>query len=357
MFKHIGFILSLFFISSAAVWGQATSDVYYQWGNKLYAQGSYDTSIKYYKAAVQVDPQNWKAYQALGSCEYHLGQKDQAIQDFNQSLALNPNNPPLQNFVNQISGGSAVPQAPAMASTTNNQISRPQVYGDSRLPKQGSISWEIESAGSFLSDQDLINDFAPTTVTFASEPLGEEFDLGADYTLSPNIQLGLQVQFLNKDPESISGTSTGYYEGYPYTISVIDTYTESCAGLAAEGKYLLPLSDQFRLIFEGQVGFYTLIGTTAVYEETDEPTITANLSSSALGGLIGMEVEWVMNHGGWAIDLGLGYRALTFGSITYTASSSSYSTSTSPQTLQNAQGGNFTLDFSGPRINVAVRFF
>jgi tetratricopeptide (TPR) repeat protein len=76
MFKNIGFILSLFLMSSAAVWGQATSDVYYQWGNKLYVQENYDLCIKYYKAAIQVDPQNWKAYQALGSCEYHLGQKD-----------------------------------------------------------------------------------------------------------------------------------------------------------------------------------------------------------------------------------------------------------------------------------------
>src|ERR1700677_857344 len=120
MFKKMGIILFLFLILSVSAWSQATSEVYYQWGNKLYAQGNYDLCIKYYKAAIQVDPQNWKAYQALGSCEYHLGQKDQSIQDFNQSLALNPNNPPLQNFVNQISGGPAVPQAPAMASTNNN---------------------------------------------------------------------------------------------------------------------------------------------------------------------------------------------------------------------------------------------
>ncbi|GEM_PF-2117887 len=355
MFKKIGFVLSLFLMLSAAVWGQATSDVYYQWGNKLYGQGSYDLCIKYYKAAIHVDPQNWKAYQALGSCEYRLGQKDGAIRDYNQSLAINPNNPGLKNFVNQISR-PAVPSAPA-AATANDQISHPLVYGDSRLPKQGSISWYIGSAASALSYQDLVNDFAPTTVTFASEPIGAELDLGADYTLSQNIQLGLQVQYLDKEPESIEGTTTGYYGGYPYTISVIDTYTESCAGLAAEGKYLLPLNDQFRLIFEGQVGFYTLVGTTAEYEETGYSTLTADLSGSALGGLIGAEVEWVMDNGGWAIDFSLGYRALSFGSITYTASSSSYSTSTSSQTLKNNAGGNFTLDFSGPRINGAVRFF
>jgi tetratricopeptide (TPR) repeat protein len=335
MFKNIGFILSLFLMSSAAVWGQATSDVYYQWGNKLYVQGNYDLCIKYYKAAIQVDPQNWKAYQALGSCEYHLGQKDQSIQDFNQSLALNPNNPPLQNFVNQISGGPAVPQAPAMASTNNNQISRPQVYGDSRLPKQGSISWTIGWAAESLSNQDLITDYAPDVVTFASEPIGAEFDFGADYTLSQSFQLGAQIQFIEKEPEEIDS----------FDESTI--FSESCAGLEVEGKYLLPLSEQFRLILEGQAGFYTLVGSTIV----DSDLGTINLSSSGPGGFIGAEIEWVLDNGGWGIDLGLGYRALSFDTITATSSSLS-----SPTTLKNGTT-NWTFDFSGPRVNAAVRFF
>jgi hypothetical protein len=348
MFKNIGIILSLFFIASAAVWGQATSEVYYQWGNKLYAQGSYDTSIKYYKAAIQVDPQNWKAYQALGSCEYRLGQKDDAIRDYNQSLAINPNNPGLQNFVNQISGTPALPQAPAMTSATNNQV-----YGDSRLPKQGSISWEIGSAASALSYQDLETDFAPTTITFASEPVGAELDLGADYTLSQNIQLGLQFQYLDKEPESI--TNSTVYDEYGYAVTIANsttTFSESCIGLAAEGKYLLPLSDQFRLILVGQVGFYTLVGTTGVETLADGSSTTINLSSSALGGMIGAEVEWVMDNGGWAVDLGLGYRALTFGTLT--ESEAGY---TQTATWQTSTGSNATLDFSGPRINGAVRFF
>jgi hypothetical protein len=352
MVKNIGFILSLFLISSAAVWGQATSDVYYQWGNKLYGQGNYDMSIKYYKAAIQVDPQNWKAYQALGSCEYRLGQKDEAIRDYNQSLAINPNNPGLQDFVNQISG-PAVPSAPAMASTTNNQISHPLVYGDSRLPKQGSISWEIGSAASALSYQDLETDFAPATIVFASEPVGAELDLGADYTLSQNIQLGLQFQYLDKEPESI--TNSTVYEEYGYAVTITNsttTFSESCIGLAAEGKYLLPLSDQFRLIFVGQMGFYTLVGTTGIETLADGSSTTINLNSSALGGIIGAEVEWMMDNGGWAVDLGLGYRALTFGTLT--ESEAGY---TQTATWKTGTGGNATLDFSGPRVNAGIRFF
>lgn len=351
MFKKIGFVLSLLLMSSAVVWGQVTSDVYYQWGNKLYGQGNYDLCIKYYKAAIQVDPQNWKAYQALGSCEYRLGQKDGALRDYNQSLAINPNNPGLQNFVNQISR-PAIPSAPAIT-TANNQISRPLVYGDSRLPKQGSISWEIGSAASALSYQDLETDFAPATIIFASEPVGAELDLGADYTLSQNIQLGLQFQYLDKEPETITNSTVYYSYGYAVTITnSTTTFSESCVGLNAEGKYLLPLSDQFRLILVGQVGFYTLVGTTGVETYANGTSTTINLSSSTLGGMIGAEVEWVMDNGGWALDLGLGYRALTFGTLT--ESESGY---TQTATWKTNSGSNSTLDFSGPRVNAAVRFF
>ncbi|HTA75588.1 MAG TPA: tetratricopeptide repeat protein [bacterium] len=346
MFKKIAILLFLFLISFTLVSAAATSDAYYQAGNKLYAQGNYDLCIKYYKAAIQVDPQNWKAYQALGSCEYHMGKSDDAIRDFNQSLAINPNNPPLQGFVNKISASASAPPAPAARTQSI-------VYGDSRLPKQGGIDWLLGWSVNSMSYQDLVTDFAPVTLTFASEPIGVELYIGADYNLSQNFELGAQIQYIDKEPESISSiyTSGGY------------VFQESCAGLAVEGKYLLPLSDQFRLSLGAQVGYYTLVGTTYSYSDSFFAA-NYNLSGSSVGEVIGAELEWVMDHGGWAIDFGLGYRALSFGTITYTAatSSSSYSGSgsatSSAQTLHNYAGtGNFTMDFSGPRVNVGVRFF
>ena len=337
MFKKLVLALFLFLISSVSAWAVATSDAYYQAGNKLYMQGNYDLCIRYYKAAIQVDPQNWKAYQALGSCEYHMGLKDAAISDFNHSLTINPNNPPLQGFVNRI-------QAPAAPSAPSYQ--NQATVGDSRLPKKGSISWTIGWAVDSLSYQDLVSDFAPTTLTFSSEPIGVEFDLGADYTLSQNIQLGAQIQFIEKEPEVLSSIYS----------SASDIFTESCIGLAVGGKYLIPLSDQFRLIVEGQVGYYTLVGTT----ENDGYEIY-NFNGSSVGGLIGVEIEWVLDHGGWGIDFGLGYRALSFGSLSATTSTTSGTyglPSNLPNPLPNNAGtGNFIMDFSGLRVNAAVRFF
>ncbi len=345
MIKKIMMVLILFLFSSVSVWAAATSDAYYQAGNKLYMQGNYDLCIKYYKAAIQVDPQNWKAYQALGSCEYHMGKTDDAIRDFNQSLAINPNNPALQGFVNKISTSPAVPPAPSAQTRT-------MIYGDRRLPKQGGIDWCLGWSVDNMSYQDLVTDFAPVTLTFASEPIGVELYAGADYNLSQNFELGAQLQYIDKEPESISSIYTT--DGY--------IFQESCAGLAVEGKYLLPLSDQFRLSFGAQVGYYTLVGTTYSYSD-GYFSANYNLNGSSVGEVIGAELEWVMDHGAWAIDFGLGYRALSFGTITYTAdtSSSSYSGSgaatSTAQTLKSVSGGNFTMDFSGPRANFGVRFF
>lgn len=76
----------------------ATSWEYYQAGMRFYNQHDYSQGARYFKAAIQQDPSNWQAYQALGMCEYEMGDRATAKQDFNHSLTLHPDNPQLAHF-------------------------------------------------------------------------------------------------------------------------------------------------------------------------------------------------------------------------------------------------------------------
>jgi hypothetical protein len=65
----------------------------------LYAAGNYDASWQKAYAALQVNPQHWQSWHMIGNCQYAKGDKAGAIQSYNQSLAINPDNPSLRAWV------------------------------------------------------------------------------------------------------------------------------------------------------------------------------------------------------------------------------------------------------------------
>ncbi len=76
----------------------ATSQNYYQAGLRLYNQHQYAEAERYFRAAIQEDSNNWQAYQGLGLCEYAQGDRDGAKKAFDASLKINPDNPQLARF-------------------------------------------------------------------------------------------------------------------------------------------------------------------------------------------------------------------------------------------------------------------
>ncbi len=88
-------------IGISQAWGQGTS-VDYQIGLTLYKEGSYAQAVSHFQSAIQTDPTFWQAYQVLGQCKYQLGDKTGALDSFNHSLQIHPNNPSLRNFVDKL---------------------------------------------------------------------------------------------------------------------------------------------------------------------------------------------------------------------------------------------------------------
>jgi hypothetical protein len=327
MEKKLGFLLGLILIlGSQALFAAPTSDEYLDAANKLFQEKNFDKALIYYQASAQTDPQNWKAYEALGNCELSLGQRENAINDFQKSLNINPKNPPLQTLMNKLSQTGPAP-----------------VHVSSSLPEKGKVILVAGGAANLYSWQDLVNYYTPVPFSPpSSTPLGAEFELGLHYTVTHSFQLGLQAQTILKESESVAITNTG--------VTLI--FSEACIGGAAVAEYLMPLGAKLNLVLHGEGGIYTFIGST--FNVTDSTSTNRwDMHSTAVGAMPELIIDWVQD--GWALDLGFGYRFLTFGSVTLTSSNGDYNGS--PTLLNYYNQAKATLDFSGPRVSLTARIF
>lgn len=115
--NRVGRWLIILLFLTGTLWA-ATSGDYYTAGIQLYQQRQYAKSIQYFRAATQLDPQNWKAYQVMGQAYYQLGDRTDAVQMMDLSLRINPSNQPLRQFRNNLaattSGGNGNSDNPAV---------------------------------------------------------------------------------------------------------------------------------------------------------------------------------------------------------------------------------------------------
>jgi tetratricopeptide (TPR) repeat protein len=122
------FLLSaLVWLASSQAFSQATAAQYLSAANNFYGQKNYSQATLYYRAAIQVDPNNAAAYQGLGSCQYAQGQKADALASYDRSLALNPNNSQLASFAQSLRaqlGASAPPPSQPSASNGSGGIAQ-----------------------------------------------------------------------------------------------------------------------------------------------------------------------------------------------------------------------------------------
>lgn len=148
-----------------------TPQDYYQAGLKLCAQGQYEQAVTYFKLTVQLDPSNWRAYQALGTSYYHLNLIPDALAAMDQSLALNPDNPSLRQFEDSIqsanpgvvplTGATPIPGTPGTATTAPSggpqQGGQPEVlswprilrFNFSSAKKKDQQAWWLKVYGGY----------------------------------------------------------------------------------------------------------------------------------------------------------------------------------------------------------------
>jgi tetratricopeptide (TPR) repeat protein len=111
-FLVICFLLCLSQFGSRA--SAATATDYYNAGLQLYNAKNYDQAIKYFSAAIQLDPNNLASLQGLANCYYIQGQYSQALADYQKVQTLSPS-PQLSALIQSIQTKAGANPAPAVA--------------------------------------------------------------------------------------------------------------------------------------------------------------------------------------------------------------------------------------------------
>jgi tetratricopeptide (TPR) repeat protein len=81
----------------------ADADAAYRASVSLFSAGDYDGAWRKAASVLEANRQHWQAWQMVGNCQYAKGDKAGAIVSYRYSLALNPNNPALKSWLDQIS--------------------------------------------------------------------------------------------------------------------------------------------------------------------------------------------------------------------------------------------------------------
>jgi tetratricopeptide (TPR) repeat protein len=108
-------------LGGAPVWAAASWD-YYRAGVNFYNQKQYGRAVQYFQAAIQADPNNWRAYQGLGLSYYAQADKADALEALDQSLAIHPDNPGLRKFADSLRGSSEAPPLPQASASNNSPV-------------------------------------------------------------------------------------------------------------------------------------------------------------------------------------------------------------------------------------------
>jgi tetratricopeptide (TPR) repeat protein len=93
----------------------ATSADYYHAGVKLYSAQNYAQAIRYFSAAIQLDPNNTAALQGRGNCHYAQGEYSAALADYQRVQAISPSDGLAQFIAKLQAKVGAAPSAAAPA--------------------------------------------------------------------------------------------------------------------------------------------------------------------------------------------------------------------------------------------------
>jgi len=80
-----------------------SSEADYQVSVKLYNARDYDGSWRSAASSLKANPRHWQSWQMIGNCQFAKGDKAGALASYRYALQLNPDNPSLKSFVDQLS--------------------------------------------------------------------------------------------------------------------------------------------------------------------------------------------------------------------------------------------------------------
>ena len=131
--------LAALFLTLAARWmtspAFATEAEDYDSAMSSYDQGQYTQAVQGFARVIQENPNSWQAYQGMGSSLLQQGDRQGALQAYQKSLALHPDNPTIQAEVDKLSG-LVTAATPSAANTTTQPTTGTTPAGGKPSPIQ-----------------------------------------------------------------------------------------------------------------------------------------------------------------------------------------------------------------------------
>lgn len=313
-------------------------------GQALAQKGLYAKAADYFQRAVEADPSDWQSYEDLGNAHMKLGENGLALDAYNQSLRLHPDNPTLQTLVESLKSAgtpattttmppppSATPASgveddqwetaePVTVNGTNAQPqrrrrARPQaaVFNDGLAPIDHARIWTQASLGYVNArvgdlqqsaagwNQDIAANGWTGSATSPNDAVGLGGQLG--FLLTPQHGLAIGAEYIGLSNYDLgvnyqNGPAT--VNGNPYN-SDFDQTTLSAYVLPITLDYYFFLPDSSgRFFLSGGVGWY--FGTvhvdrnySAVIAANDEnlwDQFSGDLHGNAFGFQARVGREW-----------------------------------------------------------------
>jgi len=82
---------------------KAKAEQDYREAVRLYKAKDYEDAWRRAAAVLKTDRRHWRAWALVGNCQYATGDTAGALKSYRQSLKINPDNPKLRHWVDQIS--------------------------------------------------------------------------------------------------------------------------------------------------------------------------------------------------------------------------------------------------------------
>ena len=160
---------------------------------QLYSAKDYQGAAYSYEAGLVLDPNNAGGYQGLGDCYYYLGRQTDAMTAYQKSLALNPSNPKLTDFIKTFKPQDAAGASDGTTITMFSQMQATPVIDYSNTNSEPSTV-KSKPEVKFAIDKS-------TWIRFSA---GYDFALLSDFNNGVNAQQTL----LDSNPNSTTATTT-----------------------------------------------------------------------------------------------------------------------------------------------------
>jgi len=328
----------------AQVAGAEAAAKYEAAGNQLYQANDFTQAVRYYQAALQMDPSRKAAYVGLGNCHYRLGNKTAALEAYDKALALDPSNAQLAQFVNALRGSET-----SVAQTVDPMRQATELFTQKRYAEAIPL---FEQAAKANPSDPKAQYYWAYACAMSGDRRGAALHFYRYNALAPNP--GVQA-YADKVKASLSPEDQAWLD------TQLSGGATAGAGVKSKPKkFSLRLGPTLVLSSQKDLDAYAKAVTTAVGEaQTLDPTLSVSVEAPKGYLMMGLEPTYLVSPN-LEVGLSLGYYFVKDMVIDVAGEGYNSRTTIGFGTMDVGLCGRFNLGKPGkktrPFVDLGVRF-